>query len=268
MDSSWIKYIEVSTTVLTFVFAVVITTLIGLKNTKNENRITVITKKRLVTHDNIRKAVQDINTFSNPKYIIADNRNNDIIFRLCESSSLLRINLHAGYHMDMILIKKCEKILEDVINIAKSDENKAEDIRSLNARRHDFINLVDIYLTTEWRRIKKEIRKVSDYGDAWDKDFLDSLLYNYYENTFASGEKERKKLKNPLYAVVLYELRQNKEADKNFIIGAVKNTAYFRNSKHEAVEIDKTIDNLLKFGVIELTAAGWAVIAYNLDEFE
>lgn len=268
MDSSWIKYIEVSVTILTFVFAVIITTLIGLKNTKNENRITVITKKRLVTHDNIRKAVQDINTYSDPQYLISCDCHNDCILHLFEAFSLLRINLHAGYHMDMILIKKGQRILDDVLSLIRSSEQKAEDIRALNIRRHEFINLVDIYLTTEWRRIKKEIRKVSDYGDDWDKDFLDSLLYNYCENTITPCDKERQKLKDALHSVALYALRKSKQAEKDYIIDTIKNTVYCRNFKFEVEDINQAIEDLQQFGVVEHTSNGWKVVAYNLDEFE
>lgn len=269
MESNWLKYIETITTVLTFVFAVVITTIIGLRNTKNENRITVITKKRLVTHDNLRKAVQDIDTFSNPKYLASKESPDDTMFHLCETLSLLRVNLHAGYHMDFILIRKSEIILEEVSNITKSKQYDAEDTRRLDTLRHNFINLVDIYLTTEWRRIKKEIRKVSDYGDAWDRDFLAALLYNYYENTFTPGEKERAIMKSPLYAVVLEVLRKNKEAEKSKIIDIVESTYYFQHSKHESAEIVKAIEDLQQFGVVKhVDAKKWKVIAYDLDEFE
>lgn len=137
-------------TLLAAVCGLIANTLIQRKN----NSITVIVKKRLERRDRLQALSASIMNNSDVDYLslLSKEERVECFSKITSYCSELRSILEFSFKHDKDLVNSAIKIKNDVFDFLNG-----EDVRStLEKNRKTFAKLLDLYITTEWQRIKNE----------------------------------------------------------------------------------------------------------------
>lgn len=151
MSESTINLISVCVTLLLGVAGFIINTFVQRKN----NSIEIITKKRLSRRDLLQSLSASILSLSDPDYIdcLADSGISDYCRQLVISCSKLRSLLEFQFPYDADFVTLAYKVKSESIRAVKQ---KNRDYSKVKESRRKFAELMDLYTTTEWQRIKSE----------------------------------------------------------------------------------------------------------------
>ena len=177
-----VSILTISVTLLLGILGFIVNTLIQRKN----NSIDIITKNRL----NRRKETQEIMyrfiqyaDYNSISAIINLNNQHDVIIELNYNYAKLRSLYTKTVQKDIEMIDECKRLLNTIVkyinNFSEYDKESIE--RDLHDILASFEKIFDLYLYTEWSRIKAEtVGKRRGAGlNAWLNDF--DIAKSYYE---------------------------------------------------------------------------------------
>ena len=123
---------------------------------RRNNSINVITTKRVDRRDKTQSIVADILHLSDVNYLKYQKGKTDIdiISLLSKKVSELRVLYTYTCGLDKKMCEEAELIESSVCSFLNT--RRDEDEKSLNNSRTEFMKTVDIYLQTDWMRIKRE----------------------------------------------------------------------------------------------------------------
>ena len=167
------------------IIAVCVTLLLGVTGfiinsfiQRKSNSISVITKTRLARREKTKALMAKMLTLSNLDYlnILDNNGKKEAITSLAETVSEIRSEYTETYDCDVKLIDATNKLSNSVISYLNSAKNKEE----LIGARNEFAEVMDLYIQTEWRRIKLEtVGKMKDNTKpSWDD------IHDYYKGRY------------------------------------------------------------------------------------
>ena len=168
-----IPIITVSVTLLLGVLGFIVNSLIQRKS----NSIQVITKTRLARREKTKELMSKMIMLSNINYLNT-NDNKDSIRLLIETSSNIRSEYSQVFECDRRLIDITESLTNSIIGYLNNPNEDNKII--LNNNRNVFIKDMDIYIQTEWKRIKLEtVGKMNNSKfSSWNE------IYNQYQNDY------------------------------------------------------------------------------------
>lgn len=162
---------------------------------RKSNSISVITQTRLKRRKDTQRIAAELLKYSDLDYLKSFGKDNSertllkkkIIECMAKDVAELRALYSFSFDKDAKLIKAAEKLKESVaIYINAKKKHAKKEVELIDARRN-FEMIVDVYLSTEWKRIKLET-----VGKEWKKNSLGKWedQYNHYENGYKSVYKE------------------------------------------------------------------------------
>lgn len=183
------QIVSISTVCVTFVLGILGFVLNSLVQRKS-NSIKVITQHRLDRRQETQRIAAIIIKYSDPKMIsLLDTKEEKekAIKEIIEKISKLRAMYFRSYECDIRLLDKADALKTQLIRCI---EGAPVDEYYLSCR-DAFIKEVDIYVTTEWKRIKLETIGKSKIGvsslGTWEDDY-DYTLNSY--NKYNKGPEE------------------------------------------------------------------------------
>ena len=167
------------------IIAICVTLLLGVTGfiinsfvQRKSNSISVITKTRLARREKTKALMAKMLKLSSLDYldILDDSDKKEIIASLVETVSEIRSEYTETYDCDVKLIDATNKLSNGVVSYLNGSKNKEE---LLNAR-NEFTEAMDLYIQTEWRRIKLEtVGKMKDNTKpSWDD------IHDYYQGKY------------------------------------------------------------------------------------
>ena len=160
-----IPIITVCVTLLLGILGFIVNSLIQRKS----NSIQVITKTRLARREKSKTLLSNIIKLSDPIYLDISKDKDDTLKELIGNVTDLRFEYTQTFKCDYDLISASEEVKKFAIEYVK-DKNNLEE---LNNKRNNLIKIGDIYLQTEWKRIKLETvgkmknKKLSSWDDIY-----------------------------------------------------------------------------------------------------
>ena len=169
-----ISLLTVLVTLLLGILGFIVNTYLQRQN----NSIDIITKNRI---ERRTKTQEIMSTFikyadyNSIKSIIALNKQNEAIQELYNNYATLRSLYTNTFVKDIELMNKCEDLLNTIVKYLNDFEKYSkEDIdKQLNIDKHNFEYIFDLYLYTDWSRIKAETvgKRKKGGGKKWLDDF-------------------------------------------------------------------------------------------------
>lgn len=180
-----ISLLTVLVTLLLGILGFIVNTYLQRQN----NSIDVITKNRIERRtktQEIMAAFIKYADYNSIKSIIALNKQNETIQELYTNYATLRSLYTNTFAKDIELMNKCKDLLNTIVKYLNDFEKfSKEDIdKQLNIDKQNFENIFDLYLYTDWSRIKAETIGKRKKGGAkkWLDDFVEAE--RLYEKTF------------------------------------------------------------------------------------
>lgn len=171
-----IAIVTVCVTLLLGVGGFIINSLIQRKS----NSISVITKTRLARREKTKSLMARMIKLSDKRFldILDEEGKNNVISSLAEVSAEIRSEYTKTYACDIALIKITNQLSDSVIAYM----NGSIDQKELDKVRTDYIKLFDIYIQTEWKRIKLETvgRMNKNTRPTWND--INDYYYQQYES--------------------------------------------------------------------------------------
>ncbi|MBO4354375.1 MAG: hypothetical protein J5860_05475 [Clostridia bacterium] len=164
------EIISIITVAVSFIIGVsglIVNTFIQRKN----NSIRVITEKRLERRTITQNIFGKILCYSDPDFLkcLNEEEKKENLKLLTEAVSMLRSMYEFSFEADAKMIEKAYSIKEIVSLFENNDEALLEKIKEA---RKNFSELVDVYVSTEWTRIKNETvgikKKTKKKAESWD----------------------------------------------------------------------------------------------------
>ena len=169
------------------IIAICVTLLLGVSGfiinsfvQRKSNSINVITKTRLARREKTKELMAKMIKLSNISYLdsLDKKEHKDIISSLTEVTSIIRSEYSSVFPCDQRLIELTNELSSSVISYLSSpnEENK----NKLNSSRDNFIKEMDLYIQTEWKRIKLETvgKMKNNKKPSWD-DIHDDYQQKY-----------------------------------------------------------------------------------------
>lgn len=121
---------------------------------RKTHSISVITKTRLARREKTKDLLAKMIKLSDTVYLdcLDEKEKKDVISSLAEVSSMIRSEYTGTYPCDIELIDLTEQLKENVIAYLRGTISQEKLMKTRNA----FIETFDIYIQTEWQRIKLE----------------------------------------------------------------------------------------------------------------
>lgn len=174
--------------VIISIAAVCVTLLLGILGfivnsliQRKTNSIQVITKTRLARREKTKTLMAKMTKLSNIDYLdsLDKKEHKEVINSLLEVLSDIRSEYSRTFPNDRKLIDATEGLSSSVISYLKNSNKSNKE--TLVSKRNAFVEEMDLYIQTEWKRIKYETvgktRKNSKRYD-WER------LYNEYKNEY------------------------------------------------------------------------------------
>ena len=159
------------------IIAICVTLLLGVTGfiinsfvQRKSNSINVITKTRLARREKTKELMAKMIKLSNVDYLdsLEKEEHKEVIASLIEVTSEIRSEYSSVFICDQKLINVTELLSNSVLSYLDSpnEENKKE----LISNRDNFIKEMDLYIQTEWKRIKLETvgKKKNNKKPSWD----------------------------------------------------------------------------------------------------
>ena len=176
-----ISFIAVCVTLLLGVIGFIINSFIQRKS----NSISVITKTRLNRREKTKTLMAKMIKLSSIEYLDSLDKEDKkaTVKELVEVTADIRSEYSQIFECDRDLISSTESLKDSVISYMNSNNDANKE--SLICKRKEFIKEMDLYIQTEWKRIKLETvgkmknnNKHSSWDeiyDAYQKDYQDAL---------------------------------------------------------------------------------------------
>ena len=152
------------------IVAICVTLLLGLLGfivnsliQRKSNSIQIITKTRLDRREKTKRIMSEVSMLSNIDYlnVLSKEEEKEVIKKLIEQVSILRSEYTRTFECDIVLLDSVYAVLSALISYINDDSIVNEE--SLINKREEFIKCADIYIQTEWKRIKLEtVGKMND----------------------------------------------------------------------------------------------------------
>lgn len=154
---------------------------------RKTHSISVITKTRLARREKTKDLLAKMIKFSDTKYLdcLDEKEKKDVISSLAEVSSMIRAEYTGTYHCDIELIDLTEQLKDKVISYLRGTTSQEE----LMKARNELIKTFDIYIQTEWQRIKLETvgKMKKNSKPTWDE--INHSFHEKYDSL--SGKKQK-----------------------------------------------------------------------------
>lgn len=180
-----ISLLTVLVTLLLGILGFIVNTYLQRQN----NSIDVITKNRIERRTKTQEIMATFikyADYNSIKSVIALNKQNDAIQELYTNYATLRSLYTNTFKKDIELMNKCKDLLNTIVKYLNDFEKYSkEDIdKQLNIDKQNFEYIFDLYLYTDWSRIKAETIGKRKNGGAkkWLDDFDEAE--RLYEKTF------------------------------------------------------------------------------------
>lgn len=146
---------------------------------RKNNSIRIVTEKRVERRSMTQAYMADIIHCSDLKYIdsLTSSEKKQVIFKLSNACACIRSMYTYTYARDIELCESANQLEECVIAYINNVEQGVEFLRdAIEAQKAEFIKNADIYIQTDWSRIKTEAegkkknKKNRDkFGEAYQK---------------------------------------------------------------------------------------------------
>ena len=169
------------------IIAICVTLLLGVTGfiinsfvQRKSNSINVITKTRLARREKTKELMAKMIKLSNIDYLdsLEKKEHKEVISSLAEVTSEIRSEYSSVFTCDQKLINQTDLLSSSVLAYLGSpiEENKKE----LISNRDNFIKEMDLYIQTEWKRIKLETvgKMKNNAKPSWD-DIHDDYQQKY-----------------------------------------------------------------------------------------
>ena len=169
------------------IIAICVTLLLGVSGfiinsfvQRKSNSINVITKTRLARREKTKELMAKMIKLSNIDYLdsLEKKEQKEVISSLAEVTSEIRSEYSSVFPCDQKLINHTDLLSNGVLTYlgSPSEENKKEII----SNRDSFIKEFDLYIQTEWKRIKLETvgKMKSKKHPSWDE------IHDEYEKDY------------------------------------------------------------------------------------
>lgn len=170
--------------VLISIISVCVTLLLGVVGfiansfiQRKSHSIQVITKTRLARREKTKELTAKMIVLSDVEYLDTIESKDIVIQQVVEVFSNLRAEYSNVFRCDKVLLETCESLKDSVIKYIKHKDNK----EVLLLARNEFIKVSDLYIQTEWKRIKLEtVGKMKNKKNiqSWDE------IYNGYSKEY------------------------------------------------------------------------------------
>ena len=183
-----VSIITIFVTLLLGILGFVVNTLLQRKN----NSIDVITKSRMkrkeLTQDIMATFLRYAN-YDSIKLVVLLNKQNEVIQELYKNHSVLRSLYTYTFSKDVELINGCHKLLSVEVKYLNEFANSNKEIieKDIDKERKEFEYIFDLYLYTDWSRIKAETVGKRRTGGIkkWMDDYNEAVIW-YEKNTSKS----------------------------------------------------------------------------------
>ncbi len=172
-----ISLLTVLVTLLLGILGFIVNTYLQRQN----NSIDVITKNRIERRTRTQEIMATFikyADYNSIKSIIALNKQNETIQDLYTNYATLRSLYTNTFTKDIELMNKCKDLLNAIVNYLNDFEkfNKEEIDKQLNIDKQNFEYIFDLYLYTDWSRIKAETigKRRKGGGKKWLDDYEDA----------------------------------------------------------------------------------------------
>ena len=169
-----ISLLTVLVTLLLGILGFIVNTYLQRQN----NSIDIITKNRMERRTKTQEIMAifikyvDYNSLSS---IVALNKQNEVIQELYTNYAMLRSLYTYTFSKDIDLINRCRDLLNTIVDYLNDfDKYNQEDInKQLRIDEENFEHIFDLYLYTDWSRIKAETvgKRKKGGGKMWLEDF-------------------------------------------------------------------------------------------------
>ena len=162
----WKTLIAICVTLLLGVTGFIINSFVQRKS----NSINVITKTRLARREKTKELMAKMIKLSNIDYLdfLEKKEHKEVISSLAEVTSEIRSEYSSVFPCDQKLINATYALSSSVITYLGSPDEESKE--SLITNRDNFIKEMDLYIQTEWKRIKMETvgKMKNNKKPSWD----------------------------------------------------------------------------------------------------
>ena len=172
-----ISIVTVCVTLLLGVAGFIFNSFVQRKN----NSINVITKTRLARREKTKTLMAKLIKLSSVKYLdtLSKEEHKEVINSLVGASSDIRSEYSRTFSNDRKLLDVTDELCDSVTLYLKSGNDSNKEM--LMNKRHSFVKEMDLYIQTEWARIKNETagkQKRKNRRNEWEE------LYKEFEDKY------------------------------------------------------------------------------------
>ncbi len=148
---------------------------------RKSNSIKMVTQHRFERRSETQKIAATLTKYSDPdliRLLSSEEEKRDAVKEVVDACSRLRSMYFRSYPCDIRLLDKADELKQNLVAVLLSRHPATDRLLS---SREAFIKEADLYVTTEWQRIKLETigkRKIASGGlGTWEEDYRKTLHF-------------------------------------------------------------------------------------------